>query len=72
MSTSTITNPNIVSRDEWLIARKQLLAREKQLTRERDGLAAERRRLPWVKPVPFGRPLDTSCLRPHRPALRLP
>jgi predicted dithiol-disulfide oxidoreductase (DUF899 family) len=49
MSTSTITNPKIVARDEWLIARKQLLAREKQLTRERDGLAAERRSLPWVK-----------------------
>src|SRR5688572_10896096 len=49
MSASTITNPQIVSRDEWLIARKQLLAREKQLTRERDAVAAERRRLPWVK-----------------------
>jgi predicted dithiol-disulfide oxidoreductase (DUF899 family) len=49
MSTSTIANPKIVSRDEWLIARKRLLAREKQLTRERDAIAAERRELPWVK-----------------------
>jgi len=48
-STCTITNPKIVSRDEWLITRKQLLAREKQLTRERDAIAAERRSLPWVK-----------------------
>jgi predicted dithiol-disulfide oxidoreductase (DUF899 family) len=41
-------NP-IVSRDEWLIARKQLLAKEKELTRHRDALNAERRRLPMVK-----------------------
>ena len=49
MSTSTIENPKIVSRDEWLGARKKLLAREKSLTRERDALAAERRQLPWVQ-----------------------
>src|SRR5262245_38269407 len=42
--------PNrIVSREEWLAARKQHLAREKDLTRLRDELARERRRLPWVK-----------------------
>jgi predicted dithiol-disulfide oxidoreductase (DUF899 family) len=39
----------IVSHDEWLAARKQLLAKEKELTRLRDQLAAERRALPWVK-----------------------
>ena len=39
----------IVSHDEWLAARKQLLAREKEFTRLRDQLAAERRALPWVK-----------------------
>jgi predicted dithiol-disulfide oxidoreductase (DUF899 family) len=39
----------IVSREEWLIARKALLTREKELTRERDRLSAERRGLPWVK-----------------------
>jgi predicted dithiol-disulfide oxidoreductase (DUF899 family) len=44
-----IENPKIVSRDERLAARKKLLAKEKQLTHERDGLAAERRQLPWVK-----------------------
>jgi len=49
MSTRTIDNPKIVSRDEWLVARKKLLAREKQFTRERDAVAAERRQLPWVK-----------------------
>src|SRR3981189_3057424 len=44
-----IENPKIVSRDGWLATRKKLLAKEKQLTRERDALAAERRQLPWVK-----------------------
>src|SRR6202041_4087342 len=49
MSTNTIDSPKIVSREEWLAARKKLLVKEKQLTRERDALAAERRQLPWVK-----------------------
>jgi predicted dithiol-disulfide oxidoreductase (DUF899 family) len=38
-----------VSRDEWLAARKQHLIREKEFTRLRDQLSAERRNLPWVK-----------------------
>lgn len=41
--------PRVVSRHEWQIARKQLLAKEKELTRQRDALNAERRRLPMVK-----------------------
>lgn len=41
--------PHIVSRDEWLVARKELLTREKEATRARDQLNAERRRLPMVK-----------------------
>ena len=49
MSTRTVDNPKIVSREEWLAAREKLLAREKQLTRERDAVATERRQLPWVK-----------------------
>jgi len=39
----------IVSPDEWLAARKRLLAREKAFTRMRDELNAERLALPWVK-----------------------
>ena len=39
----------IASRDEWLIARKAHLLREKELTRLRDQVSAERRQLPWVK-----------------------
>jgi predicted dithiol-disulfide oxidoreductase (DUF899 family) len=41
--------PQVVSRDEWLAARKELLEREKDLTRARDALNAERRRLPMVE-----------------------
>ncbi|TMA48108.1 MAG: DUF899 domain-containing protein, partial [Deltaproteobacteria bacterium] len=41
--------PRIVSRDEWLVARKELLEKEKEFTRRRDELSAERRRLPWVR-----------------------
>ena len=39
----------IVSQEEWLVARKAHLAKEKELTRLRDRLSAERRQLPWVK-----------------------
>lgn len=39
----------IVSQNEWSTARKAHLAREKQLTRLRDEINAERRALPWVK-----------------------
>ena len=49
MPTRTVDNPRIVSRKEWLAARRQLLAKEKQLTRERDAIATRRRQLSWVK-----------------------
>ena len=41
--------PKIVSHSEWLAARKDLLAAEKELTRRRDALSAARRRLPMVR-----------------------
>ena len=41
--------PDVVSRDEWLAAREALLVEEKKLTRQRDALNAERRRMPMVK-----------------------
>jgi predicted dithiol-disulfide oxidoreductase (DUF899 family) len=44
-----MTLPKIASRDEWLAARKQLLAKEKELTRQRDALSIERRNLPMVE-----------------------
>jgi predicted dithiol-disulfide oxidoreductase (DUF899 family) len=39
----------IVSREEWIAARKRLLEEEKQFTRLRDQLSQKRRDLPWVK-----------------------
>jgi predicted dithiol-disulfide oxidoreductase (DUF899 family) len=41
-------HPPIVSPQEWEAARQQLLIKEKELTRARDALAAERRRMPWL------------------------
>ncbi|MFF3936697.1 DUF899 domain-containing protein [Streptomyces phaeofaciens] len=38
----------VVSAEEWEAARQRMLAEEKRLTRERDALAAERRRMPWT------------------------
>lgn len=40
---------DIVSREEWLVARKRLLDLEKQATRARDALSAARRALPMVR-----------------------
>jgi predicted dithiol-disulfide oxidoreductase (DUF899 family) len=46
---SPMTAHEVASRKEWLIARKALLAREKEVTRALDRLRAERRALPWVR-----------------------
>src|SRR6201992_3853314 len=43
------TAPKVVSHSEWLAARKEFLAKEKQLTRLRDEIAQQRRQLPWEK-----------------------
>jgi predicted dithiol-disulfide oxidoreductase (DUF899 family) len=43
-----INHPKIASPKEWEGARKKLLVKEKELTRARDALAAERRRMPWL------------------------
>jgi predicted dithiol-disulfide oxidoreductase (DUF899 family)/ketosteroid isomerase-like protein len=58
-----MNRPEIVSRAEWIDARKTLLAREKAFTRQRDTLNAERRRLPMV-------PVDKDYVfeGPHGPA----
>jgi predicted dithiol-disulfide oxidoreductase (DUF899 family) len=40
--------PDVVTREEWLVARRALLAREKDFTRQKDILNADRRRLPMV------------------------
>jgi predicted dithiol-disulfide oxidoreductase (DUF899 family) len=48
-STSEVKRPKVVSRSEWLIARKEHLAKEKEFTRLRDDLSRQRRALPWEK-----------------------
>ncbi len=55
----------IGTREEWLAARRDLLAREKDLNRLRDELAEQRRRLPWVrveKPYAFEGPAGRVTL----------
>jgi predicted dithiol-disulfide oxidoreductase (DUF899 family) len=57
--------PEVVSREEWLAARKELLAKEKELTRAQDRVNADRRRLPMVrvdKPYTFEGPAGTVGL----------
>jgi predicted dithiol-disulfide oxidoreductase (DUF899 family) len=52
--TATIADPTggkhrVVTREQWLAARKAHLAKEKELTHLRDKFSAERRELPWLK-----------------------
>ena len=57
--------PEVVSREEWLAARKELLAKEKELTRLHDQISADRRLLPMVrmdKPYTFEGPDGTVGL----------
>jgi predicted dithiol-disulfide oxidoreductase (DUF899 family) len=49
MATSTMEHSKVVSRAEWLAARKTLLAREKELIKARGALSRQRCELPWVK-----------------------
>jgi predicted dithiol-disulfide oxidoreductase (DUF899 family) len=44
-----MTEHQIVTRDQWIARRMELLAREKEFTRLRDQLSEQRRALPWVK-----------------------
>ena len=45
----TDNTSKVVSEAEWLVARKDLLTREKELTRLRDEVSRHRRELPWVR-----------------------
>lgn len=49
MNITMVPPPRIVSREEWLAARKALLAKERAMTHELDALRAERRQMPWVR-----------------------
>lgn len=68
-----MTTPKIVSREDWLEARKAFLAREKAFTRERDALSAARRELPmvivdrdYVFDGPQGKASLSDLFGPHR------
>ncbi len=63
--TPAMKAPPIVSAQEWEAARARLLVKEKALTRARDALAAERRRMPWLaveKQYEFDGPRGTASL----------
>ncbi|WP_213572013.1 DUF899 domain-containing protein [Rhodococcus sp. USK13] len=45
----TASDPQVTTREQWLIARRELLAQEKELTRHRDRVNAARRALPMVE-----------------------
>ena len=44
-----MTSVNTMTRDEWLVARRDLLKKEKTLMRKKDEVSKARRALPWVK-----------------------
>ena len=59
MTQTTMKTPPVASPEQWEAARRQLLVKEKALTHARDALAAERRRMPWLrveKPYTFDSP----------------
>jgi predicted dithiol-disulfide oxidoreductase (DUF899 family) len=47
--TAVETGHQVVSQEKWIEARKALLAKEKEVTRQRDELSRQRRELPWVQ-----------------------
>jgi predicted dithiol-disulfide oxidoreductase (DUF899 family) len=60
-----MTDHRVVSREQWLSARKALLAKEKEFTRLRDDLSRHQRELPWVKvtgPYSFDGPRGKETL----------
>jgi predicted dithiol-disulfide oxidoreductase (DUF899 family) len=61
-----MSDPEITTREQWLVARRALLAQEKELTRHRDEVNAARRRLPMVeitKAYTFDGPHGSAGLR---------
>lgn len=48
-SIASPARPRVASEEQWIAARRELLAREKELTRQYDAIVAQRRELPWLK-----------------------
>jgi hypothetical protein len=61
-----MTLPKIVSQDEWTAARRTLLEKEKDFTRQRDRLNTERRELPTIEVT---KPYERSDILPSASAL---
>jgi predicted dithiol-disulfide oxidoreductase (DUF899 family) len=60
-----MSTPPVVTQEQWDKALQRLLVKEKEHTRARDALAAERRRMPWVavdKPYVFDGPAGKATL----------
>jgi predicted dithiol-disulfide oxidoreductase (DUF899 family) len=60
-----MANHQVVSHEDWIEARRQLLAKEKEFTQLRDQLSQQRRDLPWKrvdKPDAFEGPNGTETL----------
>lgn len=53
MKSNSFETPVIVTPEQWLAARRELLREEKEYTRQGDRLAARRRELPWVRMKPY-------------------
>ncbi|HLK61302.1 MAG TPA: thioredoxin family protein [Chthonomonadaceae bacterium] len=65
IQSAAITDHPVVSREAWIEARKDLLAKEKEFTRLRDQLSRQRRELPWErvdKPYVFEGPNGNETL----------
>ena len=65
MDMNAMKTPPIVTPEEWEAARQRLLVKEKELTRAKDAMAADRRRMPWVaveKPYAFEGPEGKASL----------
>ncbi len=66
---NNMKTPPIVSLQEWEAARQKLLVKEKELTRARDAMAAERRRMPWMaveQKYEFDGPQSIGASQPDR------
>src|SRR3989454_6919266 len=64
-----IEDRKVVSQNEWIAARKKLLAKEKKFSKLRDELNLQRRKLPWVKiekEYAFDGPSDKLTLRDRK------
>ena len=66
-----MTTHRVVSREEWIGARMEHLAREKELTRLRDQLSRERRALPHKRLPPLARSTWTRLRRRGKTRMRL-